>query len=76
MITHEFKFDIKQSVVALDYDEPRQEHNAVVTRRWLEENPAYMDNGERLLERYEVLIFIKDQSIQRAEFLVEDLMAR
>ncbi len=55
MLIHNFLFAIHQPVIALDYDEPRREHQGFIVRRWLEENPKYMDQVG-LLERYEVLI--------------------
>lgn len=77
IMKHEFAFAIHQPVVALDYNEPRQEHHGVILRRWLEENPRYMEQVG-LLERYEILLFDVPGSKSRhqtVEFLKEDLKA-
>ena len=70
---YKFEHNIKDKVFALDYAEPRVQHCGVVLRRWLEENPDYME-GCGLLERYTVLILV-DGKLQSCEFLANDLTA-
>ena len=68
---HNFKFEIGQTVIVLDYDVPRKEHHGIVTRQWLE---AYRSNSDpdELEERYEVQVVCGKQD-QLCEFLVSDL---
>lgn len=59
----EFNFALTDRVLALDYDKPRREHEAVVIGRWKEED----DHG-MYQEHYEVLI-----NGIKCEFLAADL---
>lgn len=74
IMTHNFAFEIHTPVIALDYDEPRREHHGIILRRWLEENPRYMEQVG-LLERYEVLLDTPgpNSKHQIGEFLQSDL---
>ena len=83
---HEFKFRLKQQVVATDYDTPPKKHNGVVTRRWLEEPRNYetphLGLGATLEEHYDVLVIPevgkgkkKAPKPQSCEFLAKDLVS-
>lgn len=65
---YSFQFARKDQVVVLDYDEPRKEHNAVVLRRWLEE-----DEQSNIQEHYDVLLNGSDGKPQQCEFLAADM---
>lgn len=68
---YEFEYKLKQTVTATSYDDEQTAFRGVVIRRWLEENPPYMEN-HGLQERYIVLIKA-GLGLQECEFLAEDL---
>ncbi len=79
---YKFKFDLKQPVIARDYNEPPREWRGIVMRRWLEENPPYMEPAG-LLERYEISMGPEQNGQKREdwnpkvlhEFFVDELRA-
>ena len=68
---HNFKFQLGQAVRVLDYDDPRTEHYAAVTRQWLE---AYRGNEDpdALEEKYEVELKFNGKK-QLSVFSVDDI---
>lgn len=82
---YQFEFDLKQHVIAMDYGHvdggERKPHFATVCRRWLEEDPSWMEHEGRkgLVERYTVIIRLEKDGAyvgtQQCDFLREDLTA-
>lgn len=75
---HEFKFRLKQHVIATDYDQEKpKQHYGMVSRRWLAE-PFLPDTpvtglGATLEEHYELVVMVGKKP-KLCEFLAKDLV--
>ena len=71
---YDFKFNIKETVT-VNFE--GQSFNGVVMKRWLEEEPEYMEAKDKgLKERYNVSYFTPERTLQIGEYFVEHLTQR